>query len=150
MITNAAITIYNRRRSGRNSVLIPTVISEASWFYGRRAARGQFIDNEDSYQVRIPYGADTSGKPTAGSCKTSPCRKICRGSWQDGFYFLQQFQDLLVRFVDLRIADGRKIDAGCFFRSVSHCFRDDGHGDVLAVCQARPGMPGNIGRQFDR
>ena len=62
MITNAAITIYNRRRSGRNSVLIPTVISEASWFYGRRAARGQFIDNEDSYQVRIPYGADTSGK----------------------------------------------------------------------------------------
>lgn len=62
MITNAAITIYNRRRSGRNSVLIPTVIAEASWFYGRRAARGQFIDNEDSYQVRIPYGADTSGK----------------------------------------------------------------------------------------
>lgn len=62
MITNAAITIYNRRRSGRNSVLIPTVISEASWFYGRRAARGQFIDNEDSYKVRIPYGADTSGK----------------------------------------------------------------------------------------
>lgn len=62
MITNAAITIYNRRRSGRNSVLIPTVISDASWFYGRRAARGQFIDNEDSYQVRIPYGADTSGK----------------------------------------------------------------------------------------
>ena len=62
MITNAAITIYNRRRSGRNSVLIPTVISEASWFYGRRAARGQFIDNEDSYQVRIPYDADTSGK----------------------------------------------------------------------------------------
>lgn len=62
MITNAAITIYNRRRSGRNSVLIPTVISEASWFYGRKAARGQFIDNEDSYQVRIPYGADTSGK----------------------------------------------------------------------------------------
>jgi hypothetical protein len=62
MITNAAITIYNRRRSGRNSVLIPTVISEASWFYGRRAVRGQFIDSDDSYQVRIPYGADTSGK----------------------------------------------------------------------------------------
>lgn len=66
MITNAAITIYNRRRSGRNSVLIPTVISEASWFYGRRT-RGEggqykFIDNEDSYHVRIPYGADTSDK----------------------------------------------------------------------------------------
>lgn len=62
MITNAAITIYNRRRKGRESVLIPTVISEASWFYGRRAVRGQFIDSDDSYQVRIPYGADTSGK----------------------------------------------------------------------------------------
>ena len=62
MITNAAITIYNRRRKGRKSVLIPTVISEASWFYGRRAVRGQFIDSDDSYQVRIPYGADTSGK----------------------------------------------------------------------------------------
>lgn len=62
MITNAAITIYNRRRSGRESKLIPTVISEASWFYGRRAVRGQFIDSDDSYQVRIPYGADTSGK----------------------------------------------------------------------------------------
>ena len=62
MITNAAITIYNRRRKGRESVLIPTVISEVSWFYGRRAVRGQFIDSDDSYQVRIPYGADTSGK----------------------------------------------------------------------------------------
>lgn len=62
MITNAAITIYNRKRKGRESVLLPTVIKDASWFYGRRAARGQFIDNEDSYQVRIPYGADTSGK----------------------------------------------------------------------------------------
>lgn len=62
MITNAAITIYNRRRKGRESVLIPTVISEASWFYGRRAVRGQFIDSDDSYQVRIPYDADTSGK----------------------------------------------------------------------------------------
>lgn len=62
MITNAVITIYNRKRRGRNSVLIPTVIRDASWFYGRRAARGQFIDQDDSYQVRIPYGADTSGK----------------------------------------------------------------------------------------
>ena len=62
MITNAAITIYNRRRKGRESVLIPTVISEVSWFYGRRSARGQFIDSDDSYQIRIPYGADTSGK----------------------------------------------------------------------------------------
>lgn len=62
MITNAVITIYNRKRRGRDSVLIPTVIRDASWFYGRRAAKGQFIDSDDSYQIRIPFGADTSGK----------------------------------------------------------------------------------------
>ena len=81
--------------------------------------------------------------------KDKPLQNNLQGLLTRRLLFLQQFQDLLVRFVDLRIADGRKIDAGRFFRSVSHCFRDDGHGDVLAVCQARPGMPGNIGRQFD-
>ena len=67
MQTNSTITIFNRRLgSQRNDILIPTVIRSASWFYGRGLAKsqsaGQFAENEDSYSVRIPFGADTSGK----------------------------------------------------------------------------------------
>lgn len=63
MITNSKITIFNRRLVGNHGeILIPTVINDATWFYGRRSSRGQFSDNEDSYSVRIPFGADTSGK----------------------------------------------------------------------------------------
>lgn len=92
MITNAAITIYNRRRSGRNSVLIPTVISEASWFYGRRAARGQFIDNEDSYQVRIPYGADTSGKTYV-----NPAQYASMTDEEAAGYWTMQIDDIVLK-----------------------------------------------------
>lgn len=62
MITNALITIFNRKRRGRESVLIPTVISDATWFYGRRSSAGQYSEGQGSFMVRIPYGADTSGK----------------------------------------------------------------------------------------
>lgn len=62
MITNALITIFNRKRRGRESVLIPTVIRDASWFYGRSSSVGQYSEGQGSFKVRIPYGADTSGK----------------------------------------------------------------------------------------
>lgn len=63
MTTNSTITIFNRRLDDeRHEILIPTVIQDASWFYGRRSSGGQYADNEDSYSVRIPFNADTSGK----------------------------------------------------------------------------------------
>lgn len=63
MITNTPITIFNRRLDDQQQeILVPTVIRDASWFYGRRSAGGQYADNEDSYSVRIPFNADTSGK----------------------------------------------------------------------------------------
>lgn len=92
MITNAAITIYNRRRSGRESKLIPTVISEASWFYGRRAVRGQFIDSDDSYQVRIPYGADTSGKTYV-----NPAQYAAMADEEAAGYWTIQIDDIVLK-----------------------------------------------------
>ena len=92
MITNAAITIYNRRRKGRESVLIPTVISEASWFYGRRAVRGQFIDSDDSYQVRIPYGADTSGKTYV-----NPAQYAAMADEEAAGYWTIQIDDIVLK-----------------------------------------------------
>lgn len=63
MITDSIVTIYNRRLTADNEeILIPTVIRDATWFYGRRSSGGQFSDNEDTYSVRIPFDADTSGK----------------------------------------------------------------------------------------
>lgn len=66
MITNALITIFNRKLTENGECLIPTVIYDATWYYGRGYSVGsvndQFIDNSDAYYVRIPYGADTSGK----------------------------------------------------------------------------------------
>ena len=105
MITNAVITIYNRKRRGRDSVLIPTVISEASWFYGRRAARGQFIDSDDSYQIRIPYGADTSGKTYI-----DPARYAAMTEEEAAGYWTIQIDDFVLKGAfDSSVTDERSL-----------------------------------------
>lgn len=63
MITNSKITIFNRRLSEeQGEILIPTVIHDATWYYGRSSSAGQYSEGQGTFKVRIPYGADTSGK----------------------------------------------------------------------------------------
>ena len=63
MTTDSTITIYNRRlNSNDEELLIPTVIRDATWYYGRSSSAGQYSEGQGTFMVRIPYGADTSGK----------------------------------------------------------------------------------------
>ncbi len=65
MITNADITIYNRRymETEKTDKFVPTQIKKVS-FYSRKgtAAGSQETKDGDTYTVRIPAKADTSGK----------------------------------------------------------------------------------------
>lgn len=63
MTTDSTITIYNRRMNDNDEeLLIPTVIRDATWYYGRSSSAGQYSEGQGTFKVRIPYGADTSGK----------------------------------------------------------------------------------------
>lgn len=62
MLTNANITIMNRKRRERSEVLMPTVIKNVSWHSVKATASGNMADGKDSVKVRIPIDADFGGK----------------------------------------------------------------------------------------
>ncbi len=63
MICNANITIVNRKRdSGRNEVLMPTVIKHVAWHSSNDATGGNSVSSHDVVKVRIPIDADFGEK----------------------------------------------------------------------------------------
>lgn len=63
MITDSNITIFNRRVTAEGSeTLFPTIIRGVTWYYAHKTGGTQYIDNADSYSVRVPINADQSGK----------------------------------------------------------------------------------------
>ena len=62
MITNSVITVFNRLKKDGIETLCPTVIKSASWHDARSSNGGKYGDSADSFSVRIPTDADTSGK----------------------------------------------------------------------------------------
>lgn len=62
MLTNADITIINRKRNDRGEVLFKTVIKNVSWHTTKSASSGNVSENADTLKLRIPIDADFGGK----------------------------------------------------------------------------------------
>ena len=54
------------------------------------------------------------------------------------FLILQLADKFAVGIVNLRVADGGKVDAGGGFGAVSQCFADDADGEMFALGYAGP------------
>lgn len=63
MVTNADITIFNRRvGESREDVLIPTIIKGVSLYAKKDTTGSNYVDDSHSATIRIPANADCSGK----------------------------------------------------------------------------------------
>ena len=62
MLTNADITIVNRKRVDRDEVLLKTVIRNVAWHTAKSASSGNISENADTLKLRIPIDADFGGK----------------------------------------------------------------------------------------
>lgn len=62
MLTNADVTIINRKRKERSEVLLKTIIKNVAWHSVHGATSGSSSENVDSFKMRIPIDADFGGK----------------------------------------------------------------------------------------
>lgn len=102
MITNADITIFNKRyvREERTEKFVGTQIKGVS-FYSRkgRTSGNQERDDKDTYTIRIPDTADTTGKAYAEQMEYSGMDdEIYPGYWtiQRGDIVVRGLSDLEV------------------------------------------------------
>lgn len=62
MLTNADVTIINRKRVDRSEALLKSCIRNVAWHSVSGATSGSASDNADSFKMRIPIDADFGGK----------------------------------------------------------------------------------------
>lgn len=84
MITNADITIFNKRyiKAERTEKFVPTVIRGVHLYYQKAVSGNSDRKRNDSYTIRIPVDADTDGKEYVSQKEYAAIDdETCAGYW---------------------------------------------------------------------
>lgn len=84
MITNADITIFNKRyiKAERTEKFVPSVVRGVYLYFQKAVSGGSDRKRSDSYIIRIPEDADTGGKEYVSQKEYAALDdEVCSGYW---------------------------------------------------------------------